>query len=64
MTIRAFSIQVLAAIHPPCGGCRIIVGCALAAVPPPSRTVTVIVTVPMASAAGAKPRLPLTLGLV
>jgi hypothetical protein len=31
MTIRAFSIQVLAAIHPPCGGCRIIVGCALAA---------------------------------
>jgi hypothetical protein len=31
MTIRAFSIQVLAAIHPPCGGCRIIVGYARAA---------------------------------
>ena len=31
MTIRAFSIQVLAAIHPPCGGCRIIVGCVRAA---------------------------------
>src|SRR5258708_24542087 len=31
ITIRAFSIQVLAAIHPPCGGGRIIVGCARAA---------------------------------
>ena len=31
MTIRAFSIQLLAAIHPPCGGCRIIVGCVRAA---------------------------------
>jgi hypothetical protein len=31
MTIRAFAIQLFAAIHPSCGGCRIIVGCARAA---------------------------------
>jgi hypothetical protein len=31
MTNRTCSINALAAIHPPCGGCRVIAGCPIAA---------------------------------